>query len=93
MEEHHIVEVHAIFRGRVQGVGFRYTARKRAIQLKLTGTVCNLPDGTVELRASGIRKTLDQLIQLLREEVGTVDSVDIAYALPTQTFVGFQIIG
>ena len=33
-----------IFRGRVQGVGFRYTARRIAARYDVTGFVRNLPD-------------------------------------------------
>jgi acylphosphatase len=40
---------HVIFRGHVQGVGFRYTAREVAQQYNVTGFVRNLPDGTVEM--------------------------------------------
>ncbi|MHC4288506.1 MAG: acylphosphatase, partial [Planctomycetota bacterium] len=37
-----------IFKGRVQGVGFRYTTQRAASRYELTGYVRNLPDGTVE---------------------------------------------
>ena len=38
-----------IYRGRVQGVGFRYTAASIARRFPVEGYVKNLPDGTVEL--------------------------------------------
>ena len=44
---------HIIFVGRVQGVGFRFTALDMARRYKLTGLVRNLPDGTVEMIAQG----------------------------------------
>jgi len=44
---------HIIFVGRVQGVGFRFTAFHSANIYKLTGFVCNCPDGTVEMLAQG----------------------------------------
>jgi len=37
--------------GTVQGVAFRYHAEKEARQLGITGTVRNLPDGSVEIFA------------------------------------------
>jgi acylphosphatase len=46
--------------GRVQGVGFRYTARERADDLGLTGWVRNLSGGRVEVFAQGP----DQLVQV-----------------------------
>jgi acylphosphatase len=44
---------HIIFTGRVQGVGFRFTALRIANRYQLTGWVRNLPDGTVEMVAQG----------------------------------------
>ena len=42
-----------IFKGRVQGVGFRYTTQRIASRYNLTGFVKNLPDGTVEALLQG----------------------------------------
>ncbi len=44
---------HIIFIGRVQGVGFRFTAFDIANRYQLTGLVRNLPDGNVEMIAQG----------------------------------------
>ncbi len=44
---------HIIFTGRVQGVGFRFTAHRIALQYDLAGFVKNLPDGSVEMLAQG----------------------------------------
>jgi acylphosphatase len=45
--------------GRVQGVGFRYFVRFEAARFGLTGWVCNLPDGSVELEAQGSAENID----------------------------------
>ena len=54
-----------LFSGRVQHVGFRYTAYYLARDLYLTGWVDNLPDGRVEMEVQGgvsrVRKLLLQL--------------------------------
>ncbi len=44
---------HIIFTGRVQGVGFRFTAQRIALRYELTGFVRNLPNGSVEMLAQG----------------------------------------
>lgn len=44
---------HVIFKGRVQGVGFRYTTQRAANRYGLTGYVKNLPDGSVEALFQG----------------------------------------
>jgi acylphosphatase len=43
----------ATFAGRVQGVGFRYTAQRLAAGIKVVGYVRNLSNGNVELVAQG----------------------------------------
>ena len=48
-----IFRIKAHFAGRVQGVGFRYSARQIALGFAVTGQVRNLPDGRVELVAEG----------------------------------------
>lgn len=53
---------HVIFIGRVQGVGFRFTAHRIAARHFLTGFVRNLPDGTVEMLAQGQPKDISGCI-------------------------------
>jgi acylphosphatase len=52
--------------GRVQGVGFRWFTRDRAVALGLTGFVRNLPDGAVEAVAEGSAAALDAWIRHVR---------------------------
>ena len=56
-----------IFIGRVQGVGFRFTAHRMAQRHHLTGFVRNLPDGTVEMLAQGPARDIDDCIQDIKE--------------------------
>jgi acylphosphatase len=58
---------HALVEGRVQGVGFRYTARHEALRRNLKGWVRNLPDGSVELWAEGERRALEEYRAWLEE--------------------------
>ena len=47
------------YSGRVQGVGFRYTAKTVAAGFEITGTIRNLPDGRIELIAEGAHAELE----------------------------------
>ncbi|MGB7818679.1 MAG: acylphosphatase [Ornithinibacter sp.] len=58
-------------RGRVQGVGFRWWTRARALELGLAGHARNTSDGRVEVVAEGAVEDLDRLHSLLREEPST----------------------
>lgn len=48
--------------GRVQGVGFRYSAVHKARELGITGYVKNMYDGTVFIEAEGDRVSLDHFL-------------------------------
>ena len=51
-----------VYHGRVQGVGFRYTAASIARRFPVTGYVKNLSDGTVEMVVDGIPEDLDAFV-------------------------------
>lgn len=53
--------------GRVQGVGYRYFALKRAEELGVAGFVRNTPDGSVEVIAEGSEELLAQFEARLKE--------------------------
>jgi acylphosphatase len=59
------VRVTAWVHGRVQGVGFRWWVRARALQLGLVGSAANLPDGRVEVVAEGPRPACQALLDAL----------------------------
>lgn len=88
------MEMHAIVRGSVHGVGFRATTRHIAMGLGLTGTVRNVPDGTVEIYAQGDQASLDALIQKLQEYFGSghIETVQTEFKNSNQTFPSFSII-
>ena len=57
----------AFVRGRVQGVGFRWWVRARALELGLVGSATNLGDGRVQVVAEGPREACERLLALLSE--------------------------
>jgi acylphosphatase len=71
------VQLSAWVHGRVQGVGFRWWTRARALELGLTGYASNKPDGRVHVIAQGARKDCESLLELLRSGTtpGTVSTV------------------
>lgn len=52
-------QLHLLVAGRVQGVGFRRFVAGLAAEHGVNGTVCNLPDGTVEMYAEADRPALE----------------------------------
>ncbi len=81
-ENKDFVRLHYFFKGRVQGVGFRYTAVVYARRLGLTGWVRNNPDGQVEMKVQGSRLRINLLIDQLAHSVPIrIDHVQ-EWALP-----------
>ena len=73
-------QVHVYFSGRVQGVGFRFTARTLAARYQLSGWVRNLPDGRVELLAQGLSKDVIEFLNGLRSEFkGYILNEDVSW--------------
>ena len=56
------VRKHIVFYGRVQGVGFRYTAKYLARSLGLTGWVRNDTEGTVTMEVQGREALINKLL-------------------------------
>ena len=85
--------LHAVVRGDVQGVGFRYFVQSRAHQLGLSGWVRNNDDGTVELVAEGSRDALEKLKQAVEDgpRAARVDRVDADWSEATGTLGAFDL--
>ena len=95
MHDNNHERVTLFVRGRVQGVGFRWWVRARALELGLVGYARNLDDGRVEVLAQGPTDALDRLVTLLREEPSTalrpgrVTTVVTQHARPVAGLLGF----
>jgi acylphosphatase len=77
--------------GRVQGVGFRWWTRSRALEIGLTGSARNMADGRVEVVAEGPRESCERLLESLRSggAPGTVDHVVERWSQPLGDLSGF----
>ena len=87
-----MIAKHIIFTGRVQGVGFRFTARRAANRRQLTGFVRNVPNGSVEMLAQGRSEDIDDCIQDLKEYFsGYLKETRIEEIPPDTTHTDFKI--
>ena len=78
-----MVRNRVIFKGRVQGVGFRHTTKMQARSYRVFGHVRNLKDGTVELVIEGDREEVAQFIASVQERMGglikeTITTMEVA---------------
>jgi acylphosphatase len=87
-----MVARHIIFTGRVQGVGFRFTAHRMADRHQLTGFVRNLPNGSVEMLAQGQLEDIDDCIRDIEEEFsGYIRETKIDDVPPDPRHAAFKI--
>jgi acylphosphatase len=81
-----------IFSGRVQGVGFRFTALNIANRCELTGYVRNIPDGDVEMVAQGPAEAIDDCVRDLQDSfVGSISHINTEPATPDPKLTDFRI--
>lgn len=81
-----------MFRGTVQGVGFRYTTRRLAAARSACGFVRNLADGTVELVAEGPRHEVASLLgEVERAMAGHVSAMDVTWSKSCDELAGFEV--
>ena len=89
MTEVAAVRLTAFVKGHVQGVGFRWWTRARALELGLAGTATNLADGRVEVVAEGPEEACRALLEALPRGPGRVDFVSERWDAPRGA-VGFH---
>jgi len=86
--------LHAVVRGRVQMVGFRFFVVEEARRLGVTGWVRNGADGaTVEVVAEGAEAALRALEAVLREgpRHARVEGVEATWSEEVQGYSGFEV--
>jgi acylphosphatase len=84
--------LHAIVRGIVQGVNFRYYTTIKAKELGLVGWVGNRSDGSVEVMAEGDEEVLNSLKAWLHRGSpdAKVDSVEVTWHEASGEFTNFK---
>ena len=87
-----MIAKHIIFKGSVQGVGFRYTSQRTANRHQLTGYVKNLPDGTVEMLAQGQPEDVEDCINDIQNSFGNyIRQTQINEVPPDPRYTSFNI--
>jgi len=85
-------KVQVIYSGRVQAVGFRFTAVHLAKEFSVTGWVRNLPNGDVEVVAEADNKALTQFLNSLEDRMsGYIQAKDISWSESKNEFSAFDI--
>jgi acylphosphatase len=83
---------HVYYSGSVQGVGFRYTARRLAQSQGLAGFARNLPDGRVELAVEGEAGAVAAFLESVADAMGGyIRNVEILDEPPTGRDSGFGV--
>ena len=74
---------HVYYSGRVQGVGFRYTAHHVAQEHDVAGFVRNLPDGRVEVKVEGSLEQVEAFLSALAQRMaGYIDKTQVVDEMP-----------
>ena len=82
------------YEGRVQGVGFRYSAKRIAQGYEICGFVRNLPDGRVEMQVTGEPSEVKGFLSEMRESTlaGHITAEHTSQIEVATPFRGFQIV-
>ncbi len=88
-----MIRLHAVIRGDVQGVGYRYHTVREAQSLSLVGWVRNCPDGSVEVVAEGSPEATRQLLSWLERgpPAAEVTDVKVEWQTTAGRYAGFEV--
>lgn len=87
------VRLHAIIRGKVQGVRFRLFTMETAANYPITGWVRNRFDRSVELMAEGDREELERFLDVLKigPSMAHVETIEREWLPATDEFGKFRV--
>ena len=87
-----IKQAHIFYSGQVQGVGFRFTAERIALDLKLIGWVKNLTDGRVEVALEGEEEEIKIFLNNIRDVMRIhIQKEDVQWEPASGKFKDFEI--
>ena len=85
-------KAHVIFKGRVQGVGFRFTIERIARDFGVCGWVKNLNNGDVEVVAEGQESVLQDFLDKIRGYFSRyIRDENISWSQATGNLKDFQV--
>lgn len=85
-------QAHVYYSGRVQGVGFRFTAESLALELNVTGWAKNLRDGRVEIIAEAEEENLERFLARIKESFSSyINNFDIERSDASGKFKEFSV--
>jgi acylphosphatase len=85
-------QIHVYYTGRVQGIGFRFTAEDIARDLGVCGWVKNLRDGKVELVAEAGEEILKDFLERINKYFSRyIQDIDVQWQEAKVEFKGFGI--
>jgi acylphosphatase len=85
---------HLFISGLVQGVFFRDSLRREALQTGVTGWVRNRMDGRVEALMEGEQEEIQRLVEWCKigPPAAEVDNVEVKFAAPTGEYDRFLVV-
>lgn len=87
-----MVRRRVVARGRVQGVFFRDSTRRRAESLGVAGWVCNRADGAVEAVFEGEPEAVESMVRYTREGPGQAQVTELEVTEePPENLAGFRV--
>jgi acylphosphatase len=87
-----VVRYRVLIAGQVQGVGFRISCRRVALEHGVRGWVRNLPDGRVEAAFEGPADDVEHLLDWARHGPRLAAVADVAvHAEPPEGLASFEI--
>ncbi len=93
MTASNLIRREVFYSGRVQGVGFRWTAQHIAQGYAVTGFVTNLPDRRVQLVAEGSPDEIDRFLLAIRERMdANIKDATVTSGPATGEFSSFEIV-